>query len=131
MSENVELVRSIYADWERGDYSSAAWAHPDIEYVLPDGPEPGGGKGLANMAEMHRNWLSAWGDWHVAAEEFVTIDSERVLVPFCFTARGKRSGVEIAEGLGQGASLFEIRGGKVVRLVNYFERALADLGLPG
>src|SRR6476660_6300234 len=104
MSVNLDLVRSIYTDWERGDFGSAEWAHPDIEYVLPDGPEPGGGRGLANMAEMHRNWLSAWGDWHVAAVAFVTIDSERVLVPFCFTARGKRSGLEIARAGDQRAA---------------------------
>src|SRR6478609_9698267 len=101
--ENVDLVRSIYEDWERGDFGSAEWADTNIEYLLPDGPEPGGGKGLAGIAETHRNWLSAWGDWRVAAEEFVSIDSERVLVPLCFTARGKRSGVDIGEAFGQGA----------------------------
>ena len=37
-SASLDLVRSIYAAWQRGDYSSAEWAHPEIEYGLVDGP---------------------------------------------------------------------------------------------
>jgi hypothetical protein len=32
--DKEELVRSISAAHERGDYGSAEWAHRDIEYVI-------------------------------------------------------------------------------------------------
>ena len=49
-SANLDLVRSIYADWERGDYSSTHWAHPEIETVMADGPAPGRSIGIAGVA---------------------------------------------------------------------------------
>jgi ketosteroid isomerase-like protein len=129
--ENVDLVRSIHAAWERGDYSSAEWAHPEIEYVQADGPDPGNWRGLTGMAEAFRNFLSAWEEARVEAEEFRELDAERVLVLYHFTARGKRSGLEAGQIRTRGAQLFHVSGGKVTRLVQYFnrERALEALGL--
>jgi ketosteroid isomerase-like protein len=128
MSENLDLVRSIYADWERGDFSSAEWADPEIELVVPDGPDPGTWRGLAEMTESWRNQVSAWEGYRAGAEEFRELDDGRVLVLSLFRARGKTSGLEVGQ---QGAELFALRDGKVTRLVTYWnrDRALADLGL--
>jgi ketosteroid isomerase-like protein len=129
--ENVELVRSIYAAWERGDYSSAEWAHPEIDYVHADGPAPGSWRGLTGMAEAFRDFLSAWEELRVEAEEYRELDAERVLVLFHIGGRGKRSGLEARQIRTWGAQLFHVRDGKVTRLVQYFDRAhaLADLRL--
>src|SRR5207244_1267535 len=62
-STNLELVRSVHAAWNRGDYSSVEWAHPEIEFVIADGPSPGSWTGLAGMAEGTREWLSPWEEF--------------------------------------------------------------------
>jgi ketosteroid isomerase-like protein len=128
-SANLDLVRSILAAWERGDYTSAEWAHPEIEYVVADGPAPGRWRGLAGMAEGGREWLSAWEGWRIEAEEFHELDNERVLALVHYSGRGKASGLDIARTRSRAANLFHVRGGKVTRYVVWFdgERALADL----
>jgi len=119
-SANLKLVRSIYAAWERGDYGSAEWADPEIEYVFADGPTPGTWTGLAGMAEVWRDWLSAWDGLSVAAEEYRELDGERVLVLTLYTGRGKTSGLELAQMRTQGATMFHIsrwQGDQVRRLL--------------
>jgi ketosteroid isomerase-like protein len=130
MSANLDLVRSICAAWERGDYSSAGWAHPEIEYVQADGPAPGSSKGLAGMAEAVRGWLSAWEDIRFEIGEYRELDDERVLVLTRNSGRGKTSELELGQMKTGGAHLFHIRDGKVTKLVAYFDRehARADLG---
>lgn len=109
---NVELVRSIYAAWKCGDFSSAEWAHPEIEFVVPDGPDPGTWKGLAEMTESWRSQVSAWEAFDAVADEFRQLDDERVLVLSHFRGRGKTSGLEVGQ---KGAELFHIRDGERAR----------------
>ncbi len=129
--ENVEIVRAIFAAWERGDFSSVEWAHPEIEFVIGDGPTPGSWTGTAPMAATWREALSAFEELRVEADEYRALDDERVLVLVHFSGRGKTSGLEVGDIQMKGANLFDVRGGKVSRLVLHWdrERAFADLGL--
>ena len=132
MSANVDLVRSIYSDWERGDFSAVAWAHPDIEYVFHGGPEPGRWTGVAEMAEAWFHTLEAWEDYSGAADDFIELEDERVLVLTHIQARGKSSGIEIGQlGGSRGAPLLRLCDAKVTKLDVYWERdrAFADLGV--
>jgi ketosteroid isomerase-like protein len=128
---NLDLVRSIFAAWERGDYSSIEWAHQEIEFVIVEGPTPGTWMGVAGMAEGWRDVISAWDHPRSDVDEYRELDDERVLVLFRYIGRGKASGLEIGESGAKGASVVHVRGGKVTKLVHYFnrDRALADLGL--
>jgi len=131
MSENLDLVRSIYADWERGDFSSAAWADPEIEYVHADGPAEGTWTGLAGMAAGWREWLSAWKDLRIEVERYIELDDGRILVLTRGVARGSASGLDTDEMRSEAAALIHVRDGRVTRLIISWDRdrALADLGL--
>ena len=132
--DNLELARSICAAWDRGDYASAKWADPDIDFVIVDGPAPGQWTGLAGMAEGWRAMLEAWDEFRQEAEGFREVDEERVLVSFRAYGRAKTSGLDLAQVHNKkGAGLFHFHDGAVTRFAVYFdrERALADLEPPG
>jgi ketosteroid isomerase-like protein len=130
-SANLDLVRSIFAAWERADWSSAEWAHPEIEFAIVDGPTPGSWTGVAAMAAGVRDFLSAWEEFRVAVDDYRELAGDRVLVLAHFSGRGKTSGLELGQMRTEGANLFHFRDGKVTRLVHYLvrERALAELGV--
>jgi ketosteroid isomerase-like protein len=131
MSENLDLVRSIYAAWQRGDFGAVEWADPEIEFVAADGPDVSQSTGVAAMTESWRQWMGAWENYRSEAEEYRELDGERVLVLMRHGGRGKASGVEVEHLDRRGTNLLHIRDGKVVRLALYWDRdhALADLGL--
>jgi ketosteroid isomerase-like protein len=131
-SPNLELVRSIYAGWERGEFTSAEWADPEIEVVFTDGPTAGTWSGIAGFTEAWRDFLSTWErGLSIVVDEYRQVDDERVLVLGRLRGRGKMSGLELREMRTELAALYHVREGKVTRQVFYWdrERALADAGL--
>jgi ketosteroid isomerase-like protein len=129
--ENLNLVRSIFTAFEQGDFTRAPeWAHPDIEYVVVDGPSPGSWMGLAGVAEGSYNLLRAGENVRLEADEYRELDDERVLVLTLVRGRGKASGLDVGQLRTRMAQLFHVRSSKITRLVVWIdgERALADLG---
>jgi 2-(1,2-epoxy-1,2-dihydrophenyl)acetyl-CoA isomerase len=127
-SPNVELVKSLYAEWQRGNFGSAEWADPEIEFISAGGPAPGTWTGLRGMTEGWRDFLNAWEGFGIEAEEYLELDDERVLALVRLSGRGKTSGLELEQMGTKAAALFHIRAGKVTRLVFYWTReALADV----
>jgi ketosteroid isomerase-like protein len=130
-SAKLDFVRSIYGGWQRADWSSTAWADPEIEFVIADGPSPFRATGVRAMASNWRNWLSAWEQFAMTAEEFRELDDERVLVLHRYSGRGRTSGLELDEMHARAAMVVHVRTGKVTRVLAYNDRdrALRDLGL--
>jgi len=133
MSENLEFVRSIYADWERGDFGGIDWADPQLEIVAVEGPDPRTFVGHEAVRDAWRGFLSAWEHYRVAGKDFRELDDGRVLVFNVIGGRGKGSGLDVAHTETKGANLFDVRDRRVTKLVLYWnrDRALADLGLEG
>jgi len=130
MPSNLELVRSIYADWERGDFRSTAWVDPSIELVVTEGLDRDVLQGRDSAAQGWREWLSAWDGYRARADEYRVLDDERVLVLGRMSGRGRIGGVSSET---ETANVFHVHENKVVRLALYRDRsrALADLGLNG
>jgi ketosteroid isomerase-like protein len=129
MSENLDLVRSAYAGWERGDFSAPErWAAPDIEWVIADGPTAEGRMGVAGMTDSFTDMLRAWDDLRLCAEEYRVLDDVRVLVLTRMEGHGRTSGLAVST---YAADLYYVRDGRVTKIVHYWDRnrALADLGL--
>jgi hypothetical protein len=130
MTASLELVRSIYTLWERGDHRY--WADPEIQYVTVGGPDRSGSVGPGvPMAESFREWLGDWSDLKAAADEYLALDREHVLVPYRSEAPGPTSGSNQAQARAQGATLFQVRASRVTTIVQYYDRehAFADLGV--
>jgi hypothetical protein len=75
--ENVEMVRSLYREWESGDFWGMSELYaPDVEWQWSREARAvrGGGAsytGLGEIAVAMLEWLSDWGWFEISAEEFI------------------------------------------------------------
>ena len=105
----VELIRSLYAAWHRGEFGEELFAE-DVEWSTP---HPGGtAHGLDQLLGFLRSYMGAWDEYINELEEVRLLPDGRVLVLLKEVARGRSSGVEMTWSV---AALVEIRDGLIVR----------------
>ena len=120
----AELLAPIYEQWARGNWRPHFDVyHPDMEWGWSDefpGLE-GVYKDTRNPNPRLLTWLSEWEHWRAQAEEYLEF-GDHVVVLARYHGQGRGSGVEIHQ---DGAHVFELRDGKIVRLEIFASRERA------
>jgi uncharacterized protein len=121
---NVDLIRPIYEEWGRGNWRPRFDVyHPEMEWGWSD-EFPGLAGVYKDPADPNpriQAWLEEWEEWRVHVDEYLEI-GDHVVVLATYHGRGKGSGFEVRQ---QGAHVFRLRNGKVVRLEIFANREKA------
>jgi ketosteroid isomerase-like protein len=131
VSENLDLVRSIYAAWGRGDFDSVDPRDvmvADFEWhTREDLPDAGVRKGLDGVERLRTEWVEAFDDFHVAADElFAAGDHVIAVTRLCGCLRGSGQELDVRE-----TQVWKMRDGKATEVRAYLTRseALKAVGL--
>jgi uncharacterized protein len=128
-NENVEIVREMFAAWNRGDYAAAQQAFDlDVVSEMSLGTDiDGTHEGHEGLQRLIRFW-GAFSEFGSEVEEIVAAGDE-VFTTVHHHGRGKTSGATVEMTNWQ---VFTVRDGRIVRYRTYGdrERALEAAGLP-
>lgn len=123
--ENIAIVRRTMEAFTAGGVGGAAsLALVDDGVVFeepPEQPAPRVARGRDEVARMMGEFEAAWDEHRSELEEVRALDGERVLALSVEHFRG-RDGIKIDQPSG---TIFTIRGGKIVRMQSFWDRATA------
>jgi ketosteroid isomerase-like protein len=128
--ENVEVVRRLFEDYEaameRGDLGTwfdsehladdAEWIPPVLDSIGMRSVY----RGREEWLEFMRTWTEDFEDWSVRLDQVIDAGGDRVVGVFHQRATGKGSGVPVELRM---ALLYELEGGKVIRMRNFLDPA--------
>jgi ketosteroid isomerase-like protein len=118
-SANLDLVRSIYADWARGEMADDRF-DPGIS-MIESSALPGGGasaEGIDAVRAYMASFAKYWEEIRFVPNEFIDA-GDRVVVVARLIGRGKKSGVEVSR---EWAYVWTVQVGKALRMEGYATR---------
>ncbi|MBN1528585.1 MAG: nuclear transport factor 2 family protein [Thermoleophilaceae bacterium] len=105
----VELIRSLYDAWRRGEFGIEVFAE-DVEWSTP---HPGGtAKGRDALLAFLRSYMGAWDEYVNELEDVRVLPDGRLLLHLKEVARGRTSGVDLTWSV---AAIVEIENGLITR----------------
>ena len=126
--ENVEIVRRGFEAFRRGDVEAAlAMLDPAVEWKQIEEPEVA--HRPVEVMEALARWTETWVDAEVEPQEWIDA-GDGVVVRVKWTGTSKLTGIEVEQSA---YNVFELRNGKVIRMLEYNAHsraeALAAVGL--
>jgi ketosteroid isomerase-like protein len=125
---DIEIVRSVYERWGRGDFATPDVFDPDVQTIWADEiPGLNESRGLAALGASVRTWLEAWERCSIEAESLHEGDG-CVVVLYLAHARHRGSTTELDW---RGAHVWTMRDGKAIKLQAFIDpqEAAADAGI--
>lgn len=115
--EDVEALERVYAEWREGRFGRADIFDPELEVTWsPDAMDAQGTtKGLSTLRDTLLQWFDGLEEVSFEAERVVDL-GDQVLVVALMRARGRGSGIEVAERYGH---LWTLRDGRAVRVQDF------------
>jgi ketosteroid isomerase-like protein len=113
---DAEVVRKLFTALDGQDWEAALGVFdPEVEWR----PTEGTFHGLEGVVASLAKWLEPWDQHHIEPEEFLEAD-DRVVAVIHLTGRGEASGMEVDQRFFQ---VYEVRNGRIVRVVEFVRRA--------
>jgi uncharacterized protein len=128
--ENVEVVRSWYDAFSRGDLG--AWLElldPEITWqAAREDPDTALHRGRDAVRRYAEQWIEAYDGLQLEPQEFIDSKGDQVVVWVHVTGTGHASGIPLDM---EQAQVMTVRTGRITRTDEYFDRseALAAAGL--
>jgi ketosteroid isomerase-like protein len=114
--ENLEAVRRVCTEWERGDWASTAELFdPDLEVRFSSTSFPDGGtyRGGRAVLDAWERWLEVWDEFSMDFEDLI-VRRERIVALNRLHGRGRESGASVDAEVGV---VFECERGVIKRMV--------------
>lgn len=125
---DISALQRIYLRWAQGNFWSFESFDEDVRARwATEVPDIGDSHGIEGLAELLSEWMSAWQECRIEADEFHPA-GDRVVAFVSVHARGKGSAMDLEM---KNAHVWTMRDGQAMAIRAYSDRAraLREVGL--